>query len=171
MGLPSAWAGLLALALLPGCGRVEDAPAGEPTADAAPLVAFDTARVWLVSATDSVELRVELAEDGDQRAMGLMERTALAADAGMLFTYAEPQAADAGFWMYRTRIPLDIAFLDPAGRIVAIRAMEPCASPQPRWCPTYAPGVPYRAALEVNRGFFQRHGVAVGDRVRLPGRE
>lgn len=171
MGFPSTLAGLLLLALLPACNRPEEAPAGEPRAGAAPLMTFDTARVWLVSRSDSVELRVELAETGDQRAMGLMERTTLPADAGMLFTYPEPQPADAGFWMFRTRIPLDIAFLDDAGRIVAIRAMEPCTSPEPRWCPAYEPGVPYSAALEVNRGFFQRHGLSVGDRVRLPGGE
>lgn len=162
------WTGLLCLALLPACERAE-APPEQPPAAAAPLMEFDTARVWLVSAADSVPLRVELAETPDQRAMGLMERASLPPDAGMLFTYGEDQPADAGFWMYRTRVPLDIAFLDAGGRIVAVRAMEPCTSPDPRWCPTYEPGVPYRAALEVNRGWLERHGVGVGDRVRLPG--
>lgn len=163
------WTGLLLLALLPACDRAK-APAEQPPADAAPLMAFDTARVWLVSAADSVPLRVELAETSDQRSMGLMERASLADDAGMLFTYGEEQPGDAGFWMYRTRIPLDIAFLDAEGRIVAVLAMEPCTSPDPRWCQTYAPGVPYRAALEVNRGWLERHGLGVGDRVRLPAR-
>ena len=110
---------------------------------------------------------MEIAENEDQRAHGLMERSHLPADAGMMFLYPERQEPTAGFWMYRTLIPLDIAFLDDDGRIVAIRAMEPCASPNPRVCRIYEPGVPYRSALEVNRGYFARHGVELGDRVVL----
>jgi uncharacterized protein len=155
-------AALAPLALI-ACG-----PADAPRDDARPALAFDTTRVEIVTEERTIPLHVELAETPDQRALGLMERNSLPADAGMLFTYNEPQPAEAGFWMFRTRIPLDIAFLDPEGSIVAIRAMEPCPSPDPRWCESYAPGVPYQYALEVNRGFFQQHGVGIGDRVVLP---
>jgi len=95
----------------------------------------------------------------------LMERRQLADTAGMLFVYDSVQPPDAGFWMYRTRIPLDIAYMDPAGRIRAIRHMAPCESAIPQACPTYPPGVPYQYALEVNGGFFARRRVAVGDSV------
>lgn len=110
---------------------------------------------------------VEVAADRERRQQGLMERTALAPDAGMLFLFDEPQAWDAGFWMFRTLLPLDIAFLDQEGRILAIRQMVPCPSTAPRNCPLYRPGVPYRAALEVNLGYFTAHGIRVGDWVRL----
>ena len=64
--------------------------------------------------------------------------------------------------MYRTRIPLDIAFLVSAGVIRAVRSMTPCPTTIAQGCPTYAPNVPYRYALEVNAGFFARHGITSG---------
>jgi hypothetical protein len=67
--------------------------------------------------------------------------------------------------MYRTRIPLDIAFLDAGGVIRSIRRMTPCEAVSPRQCPSYLPGTPYRFALELNAGAFQRIGADTGDRL------
>lgn len=138
---------------------------GEAPERAARVVAFDTTRVAVVAGPDTLPLTVELAETEAQRAYGLMERDSLPEGRGMLFRYRTPQPPGAGFWMWRTRIALDIGFLDGEGRIVAIRSMEPCPSAEPRWCPSYAPGVGYQSALEVPAGWFDRHGVEVGDRV------
>lgn len=132
------------------------------------VVAFDTATVAIETADATVTLQTELARTPEQRAHGLMERTSLPRGAGMLFLYPAPQDSTGGFWMFRTRIPLDIAFLDDDGRILAIRSMVPCESPNPRVCPVTSPGRPYRGALEVNSGYFEEHGVAVGDRLVLP---
>lgn len=132
-----------------------------------PVVTFEVGTVRIEAGADTLELRVELAEREDQRAHGLMERDRLDPDAGMLFRYDSPQDGESGFWMYRTRIPLDIAFMDQDGRIVAIEAMEPCPSPNPRLCRIYSPGVGYSSALEVNRGYFAQHGVEIGHRVVL----
>lgn len=112
-------------------------------------------------------LNAELAVDDEQRSRGLMERDALAADAGMLFLY--PQPVSGGFWMYRTRIALDIAFIDDDGRINEIHHMQPCASDSPQACPQTRPGESYRAALEVNAGYFAEHGIVAGDCVSWPG--
>jgi uncharacterized membrane protein (UPF0127 family) len=68
-------------------------------------------------------------------------------------------------WLCSQR--LSIAFLDAEGRIVAIRQMERCTSPVAERCERYAPGVPYRSALEVNRGYFASHVVGIGHRVTL----
>ncbi|BAU47810.1 hypothetical protein SVA_1235 [Sulfurifustis variabilis] len=122
----------------------------------------------IAGAAGTVGLRAEIARTVEARSRGLMDRSHLPADAGMLFVYPEAQPPQSGFWMFRTRIPLDIAFLDGDGRILAIRVMEPCGSAVSFRCRTYAPGVPYRAALEVNRGFFARNRIAVGDRLVLP---
>lgn len=154
-----------ALLLLAGCEP--DAP--EPPSAEAPLVAFDTTRICILTDQDTLRLAVEVAATEAQRAYGLMERPGLASEAGMLFTYDAPQPAESGFWMYRTRIPLDIAFVGPEGEIRSVQAMEPCTSPDPRWCPTYAAGAVYQAALEMNRGFFAARGVEVGDTVRRAG--
>ena len=145
-------------------------PAEAPNDDAAyeNVMSFDTARVRLARGADTISLRVELAVTPTQRSMGLMERTRLADDAGMLFVYDSTQPPSGGFWMYRTRIPLDIAFVDSAGVIRAVRSMTPCPATIAAGCPTYTPDVPYRLALEVNAGFFARHRIGVGDSLLVP---
>jgi uncharacterized protein len=158
---------LAAVSVLGGLGGCE--PRERERWEVDPPVAFDTARVVIESAAGQVvaQIAVELAATQEQRAYGLMERRDLPSEQGMLFTYPAPQEPQSGFWMYRTLIPLEIAFLDETGAIVAILEMDPCEAANPRLCPMYSPGVPYVAALEVNRGFFGRWGIGVGDRVRL----
>jgi uncharacterized protein len=170
MGMRAAgWSTLAALcAVTAACDRAADG-AADDAGTWTPLVTFDTTSARVVTASDTIPLRLEVAEREDQRAYGLMERPHLPADAGMIFTYPADQPDDAGFWMYRTRIPLDIAFLDDAGTILRILHMDPCPSADPRGCRSYPPGVRYRAALEVNRGWFAMHGVTTGDRVIMAG--
>jgi uncharacterized membrane protein (UPF0127 family) len=161
---------LLAGALLAGALLAAMACGGEPPESGdryRDILHFDTARVRVASAADTATLVLELAESTEQQTLGLMERRALADSAGMLFVYSTEQPATSAFWMFRTRIPLDIAFVDDSGTIRAIRAMEPCEAESAQACPSYAAGAPYRAALEVNRGYFARRGVRVGDRVLL----
>lgn len=129
-----------------------------------PIVPLDTGTVRIETATDTFHVSVEIAATPDQQRAGLMERSSLPEDEGMLFVYAEPQPATAGFYMFRTRIPLDIAFMDETGRIAAILQMEPCPSRVAAGCDHYEPGVPYSSALEVNLGYFEARGVGVGDR-------
>ena len=110
----------------------------------------------------SVEVEVEVADDMDEMQKGLMGRTALAEDAGMLFVY--PEERELSFWMKDTLIPLSIAFMDAEGRIVDIQDMKALDDKPPH----YASAEPARYALEVNVGFFDERGVEVGDRARLP---
>ena len=133
--------------------------------DGSAVMAFDTATVHLASTRDTAIIRAEVARSVQQRTMGLMERRSLPDGAGMLFLYDDDQPATAGFWMFRTRIPLDIAFVDSVGRIVAVRQMVPCDAQLAAGCPGYEPGQGYRAALEVNAGFLARHGIGVGARL------
>lgn len=139
---------------------------GPRTVPAPPL--FDTARIWIITGTDSIALRVDVASTPGQWERGLMDREVLDPDDGLLFLFEEPRSADDGFWMWRTRMPLDLAALDAEGRITAILAMEPCLERDPEACTEYIPGVPHAGALEVNRGWFARNGVGVGSRVVLP---
>jgi uncharacterized membrane protein (UPF0127 family) len=132
-----------------------------------PLLPLNIARVRLVSGADTTYLRVELATTSEQQKMGLMERQRLADTAGMLFLYRSEQPPDAGFWMFRTRIPLDIAFMDSLGTIVAIKHMIPCTATLAAGCPTYPPNAPYRAALEVNAGYLAQRSLTVGSRLIL----
>jgi uncharacterized membrane protein (UPF0127 family) len=126
--------------------------------------AANRAQVVIESEDDTVRVDVEIADDDHERRTGLMGRTSLAADAGMAFLFPEPTSSS--FWMKDTLIPLSIAFWNEAGDVVAILDMHPCPE-EP--CPSYDPGVEFSGALEVNQGFFEEHGVEVGDRVRLVG--
>ena len=131
-------------------------------------VSFDTGQVQIITGSDTHALEVELAIRPEQLAYGLMERSQLPMENGMLFLFKKTQPASAGFWMYRTRIPLDIAYINNSGRIVSIQKMDPCTSSRPEKCATYTPGKRYSAALEVNHGFFVSKKVKVGDRVLIP---
>lgn len=154
---------LLSAALLAtlGCGharKTEDEPDLH-------ILDFDTATVRLVGRSDTVPLTLELAVSADQHRLGLMERRHLPERAGMLFIYDSTQSPDAGFWMFRTRIPLDIAFLDSTGVIRSIRSMVPCQTTIPQGCPSYQPGTRYRFALELNAGALQRFGADTSTRL------
>ena len=156
----AALAGTLGAALALACteGRTEQVEGGR-------VMSFEKQVVPIVVGSDTVIVKAEVARSPEQRAMGLMERRSLAADSGMLFVYESDQPANAGFWMFRTRIPLDIAFADSTGTIGAILTMQPCEATLAAGCPTYNPDVPYRYALETNAGFYARRKVAVGSRL------
>ncbi len=100
-------------------------------------------------------LRVEIAATGPARMQGLMHRDHLPDDQGMLFVY--PDVAPRSFWMKDTRIPLSIAFADQDGKIVRIAHMEPFDTGHTKSL------YPAKYALEVNRGWFEAHGVRKGD--------
>jgi uncharacterized protein len=132
-----------------------------------PVVPLDSGLVSISTETDTLVIRVEIAETEEQVQIGLMERTALGQDEGMLFVFDTVRSGEQGFWMYRTRIPLDIAYVDGSGTIVAVRSMAPCPSRFRESCPSYPPGAPYRSTLELNEGILDSLGVTVGDQVSL----
>jgi len=106
------------------------------------------------------ELTIELATTPEARSCGLSLRESLPANQGMLFVYAEPEILT--FWMKNTRMPLSIAFIDAAGRVVSIQKMNPFPTTT-----VYASPVPALYALEVNHGWFEENGVGVGDVVEF----
>lgn len=146
----------LACLLFSGCLAALPGETSLPVADAC-----------LLSPGRSIPVTLEIAESAGERRRGLMERASLAADAGMLFVYDSPRDPDQGFWMYQTLIPLDIAFLDENGTIRAVRSMDPCPPAQGQDCPVYPAGVSFSRALEMNQGYFESKGVAIGDRLSM----
>jgi uncharacterized membrane protein (UPF0127 family) len=104
-----------------------------------------------------VRLSVEVASDDLSRRRGLMDRESLPENAGMLFLYPTP--AKLGFWMKNTLIPLSIAFIDDTGTIIQIEHMRPKDESLTRSMTLV------KYALEVNQGWFARHGIAEGDRL------
>jgi uncharacterized membrane protein (UPF0127 family) len=154
------------LYLIVGCGILLSCSRSDAdVVDGSSVMAFDTTLVHLTAGKDTFTFLAEVARSAEQRTMGLMERRSLADTASMLFVYPDDQPANAGFWMFRTRIPLEIAYADSAGRIVSVRQMVPCKAQLSAGCPTYEPGRAYRMALEVNAGALSRRGIGVGSRL------
>ena len=158
------------LFLATGCGGEEgSAPSGAPEEETAPTAtapttgseAAQTSTLTITnSAGERVEVEVEIADDDAERQRGLMERTALAENAGMLFVFEREQSLS--FWMRNTLIPLSVAYIDSEGRIVDIQDMQPLDDT------SHPSAEPARYALEVNQGFFAERGVRVGETVELP---
>lgn len=123
------------------------------------LTACTEARDIVELPVNGVTVRVEIADDPEERQRGLMHRSELAPDAGMLFVF--PDDAPRSFWMKNTEIPLSIAYVLNDGTIVEIYDMEPGSLAPVRSTQ------PVRYALEVNQGFFQEAEIAVGDRIDL----
>jgi uncharacterized membrane protein (UPF0127 family) len=159
------------LLLVAGCGGGEkgEAPSGAPeettpprtTAPAAEPETVQAPTLNIVKANgERVEVAVQIADTRTEQARGLMERTELAEDAGMLFVLESEQSP--GFYMENTLIPLSIAFTNAEGRIVDIQDMQPLDETR------HYPAEPAQYALEVNQGFFAERGLQVGDTVELP---
>jgi uncharacterized protein len=149
---------LVATAAIAACGG--DAPTQNgPRAGSGPPPSFLSIRT---QGGQPATLHVEIADDDESRARGLMGREELPADQGMAFVWEEPTTTT--FWMKDTPLPLSIAFWDTEGLIVAIEDMEPCEA-EP--CPSYGAPEPFIGAVEVNQGWFEANGVAVGDHVEL----
>ena len=102
--------------------------------------------------------RVELASTPFEQAKGLMFRTAMGPDEGMVFPFDRPRGAS--FWMRNTVIPLDLIFVAPDGRISNIAAN---AIPYDE-TPLYSDGEA-KAVLELNGGRAAELGIKPGDRV------
>lgn len=102
--------------------------------------------------------RVEVARSDAEWSKGLMFRTAMGADEGMIFVGRPPQQAS--FWMKNTVIPLDIVFIGPDKRILNIGADAVPYSLEP--VPSIGPVI---AVLELNGGRAAQLGIGPGDRV------
>jgi uncharacterized membrane protein (UPF0127 family) len=142
------------------------APAGALRPDGP--VAFDTATAWVIQGTDSASVLVEIARTEAEQSLGLAERSSLDPGSGMLFLFSGERTTDDGFWMWRTWMPLDVAYIDRDGRITQVGTMEPCDDQTAEQdCPGYFPDASYASALEVNAGWFEERGFGPGATVRI----
>ena len=105
------------------------------------------------------EILVEVARTGEERAVGLMGRTSLGKEEGMFFIFEDEGVH--GFWMKNTLLPLSIAFIDREGKIMWIADMQPLT------LSTHNPPGPVLYAMEMNKGWFAKNGIKVGDIVRF----
>ena len=123
---------------------------------AADLQTFDKSKLVIETEKGKFPFNIELALTMPQMMQGLMYRTELAADAGMLFDYKQPETIT--MWMKNTFIPLDMVFIGADGKIVDFHERA-----VPQSLATIESKVPARAVLEVNSGTVTRLGIKVGD--------
>lgn len=152
----------LALALSACSSRASDGnPAAAPTASQAarhPVSGLPVVPLSVMSGGKRHAFRVEVAGTRVEQARGLMFRTEMGADEGMIFPMAPPR--DASFWMKNTVISLDIIFIGPDRRILNIAANTVPYSEAP--VPSAGPA---GAVLELNAGRAAQLGLAPGDTV------
>lgn len=178
-----AFALIAAAALLSACGDDDNQPAPSPTPSPAPTPTPSPTptpgvtlppgvsgtpqptlpEVQISFETDSgtVELTVELADDGAEQGTGLMFRESMPEDHGMLFDFGNESPRR--FHMRNTLIPLSLAFIAADGVIIDIQDMAPLSNE------SYVSPAPVRYGLEMNHGWFERNGVAVGDVMTIAG--
>jgi len=112
-------------------------------------------------------VKLEVAASDKEIQRGLMYRTSMPEDQGMVFLFHPPRAVN--FWMYHTLIPLDMLFVKD-GKIVKIfENVPPCRSEDPKECPLYpeGPGMTVSEVIELNGGYSKRHEVKEGDSVNF----
>jgi len=134
-------------------------PSGAPNAKAA------TTYQQLTFLPVNVSIKAEVAATERVREKGLMFRKSLDKNSGMIFYF--DQTGYHAFYMYNTRIPLTVIFLNESLRIVDIQEMTPCLEQNPYACPTYTPHAPCKYAIEVNQEFVREHGIKKGGLVRI----
>lgn len=132
------------------------------------LVALGVSLTACGQSGPSVELKgqrfsIEIADNDASREHGLMERTEMAKDHGMLFVFDDD--APRAFWMKNTKIPLDMLFFDADRRLVSVQHdVQPCVADP---CPAYSSGAPARYVLELNAGQSRAIGLSPGDEMTI----
>ncbi|MBD0414981.1 DUF192 domain-containing protein [Oryzicola mucosus] len=121
-------------------------------ADPAPLV--------IQTQNGDKSFTIEIADEAGERAMGLMYRTDLSDDEGMLFVFGQTQPLS--FWMKNTPLPLDLIFIGRDGRIRDIKQGQPFSEAP------ISPSEPARFVLELKAGTADKNGIKRGDLLRHP---
>lgn len=142
----------------------EPAPKAEPAKDCpqGPVqpLALPRGFVTFPESNSKSRVAVEVAANDTSRQRGLMYRTSMAPEEGMLFVW--PTNAPRSFWMKNTCLPLDMLFIDSKGFIVGILEQVPVMNEHPRSVPC-----PAAYVLEMNAGWSRDHGVKPGQRVKI----
>jgi uncharacterized protein len=165
---PRRWTPAVAAVALIACGGMTMTacgPAGTPAASTAatPATSPGDASAPRVEMPSGAVYRLELAKTPDEQAQGLMFRESLPARTGMLFLF--PEGGVHKFWMKNTMIPLDMVWMDPAGRVLFVSAGTPPCKSDP--CASYGPDGPASSVLEIAGGMALPEGIKVGSTLKL----
>lgn len=161
-------AGMFALALLAACtvpangdSKVAGCTAGASQGQSA--AGLEQVTLCIKSGAKTHAFTVEIAASSAEQAKGMMFRTEMADNTGMIFPFAQPRPAS--FWMKNTVIPLDIIFVRTNGTIESIAENTVPYSEDP-----VASGETVGAVLELRGGLSSELGIAAGDTVAWRGK-
>ena len=101
--------------------------------------------------------------DATDMMRGMMFRTSVAPDHGMLFLHRGPGKYP--YWMYQTLIPLDMIWMDSSKRIVEIVANAPPCKTGAYQCPHYGGNETAQYVLELGGGMAKKYNLRVGDSI------
>lgn len=143
---------LASLALLSACGAAES--------DKPQAAMLKTVEDRFAIRVGDRTVQMQLAVEAGEMQRGLMFRTSMGAEEGMLFVYATPQQMS--FWMRNTQIPLDIGFFDASGELKEIYPLYPLDERS-----VTSRGRTMLYALEMNQGWFKAAGIKPGAKLDL----
>ena len=110
-------------------------------------------------------LDCELADTPEERAVGLMNRTLLGDDEGMIFYYEPPR--EVSFWMKNTLIPLDMVFVNEWFVVVRVSQADPEPGVSDEELTRYPSGEPVRYVIEMNQGLAEENDIVPGTEVTV----
>jgi uncharacterized protein len=148
-----------------GAPSISGLPAGQENPGGAGRIRYSVndaakATVKIATAGQTVNYTAEIADSFDEISRGLMYRTSLAPDTGMLFVFGRDE--NRYFWMENTLIPLDMIYISGDGRVVGVRE-----NAMPRSREAICPPGPCTYVLEVSGGESGRQGICAGDSVTI----
>ena len=168
MTVRSCFAGLTVLLLLAGCQKSAVSEPAPPPKSSAPSAGTSQPSIpgWppvkpqpklqaLKLYVGPEVVTAELAMNQIQIATGMMFRTEMAENEGMLFVFSKPHRTS--FYMKNTKLPLNVAYIDGEGTILELHELKPLDE-----TPVEAKSDRVQFVLEMNKGWFTRHNVAVG---------
>jgi uncharacterized membrane protein (UPF0127 family) len=118
-----------------------------------------------VELPDGTRIQAETKMTPEGQAQGMMFRTSLPEDQGMLFIHGTVEKR--GYWMFQCEIPLDIIWMDRNRRIVEISGNTPPCRETAEKCPSYGGSVPSLFVLELAAGMAKKHNLKLGDRIEF----
>jgi uncharacterized protein len=179
-GSPTRWtrcaaaSAAVAVLLLAGCGGADDVDAARAPSAASSAVATSEPTAGptvgqrieqtVQAELGGVPLVLEVADEPQERAVGLMGRTEVPDGTGMVFLF--DAQVTSSFYMFQVPVPLLAVFVRD-GVVVGVERMEPCAETDPGACPLYGPDEPYDTVVETAPETLP--DVAPGDRLELRG--
>ena len=137
----------------------------EDLEDSDPLNSSEVNATFIVDDREVAQLNLETATTPEERAEGLMNRTELEDDRGMLFVYDE--AEERSFWMKNTYIPLDMLFLTAEKTIRTIKQADPEPNVSDEDLKSYVSEGPAKYVIETNQNFTEEKGITEGSKVKL----